>query len=89
MTKVDDNFAEGKLTLIFFYYAGHGEMDNMTYAVVNSDNKDKYRFALEAQLRTLGRIQGAYVIALFDCCRMKVHPDLRGPSAEPHVDAAE
>ena len=27
--------AEGKRTLIFIYYSGHGVMDNFTYAVTN------------------------------------------------------
>ena len=81
MAKVYENNEQGKKTFIFLYYAGHGEMDLFTYAMLNADTDDKYRFALEQQLRTLGRIEGAYVIAVFDCCRSHVHPALRRGNA--------
>ena len=57
-------------------------MDNVTFAVLNSDNKLTYRYPLEKELRTIGKIRGAYVIGLFDCCRTNVHPALRGGSEE-------
>ena len=78
MDKVYENYEQGKKTFIFIYYAGHGEMDLFTFAMLNSDSKDKYRFPLERQIRALGKIEGAYVIGVFDCCRSNVHQLLRG-----------
>jgi len=86
MDKVYDNNEQGKKTFIFLYYAGHGEMDLFTFAMLNANTKDKYRFPLEQQLRTLGRIEGAYVIAVFDCCRSHVNPALRGNGVQPDVE---
>ena len=77
MHQVDENSSQGKKTFVFLYFAGHAEMDNLTNALLNADNKENYRFPLEAQLRALGRIEDAYVISIFDCCRSRVHPALR------------
>ena len=78
MDKVYENYEQGKKTFVFIYYAGHGEMDVFTFAMLNAETKAKYRFPLENQIRTLGKIEGAYVIGVFDCCRTHVHPSLRG-----------
>ena len=48
MEETDDNWRlHGKRTLIMFYYAGHGQMYNFTYAVLNKANVEKMRFPLE------------------------------------------
>lgn len=53
--RVDKNWTQGRQkTLIFLYYAGHGLMDNMSYAVCNptaDDKKEKY--PLENSLKSL------------------------------------
>ncbi len=77
MHQVDVNSSQGKKTFIFLYFAGHAEMDNFTNALLNADNKENYRFQLETQLRALGRIEDAFVISIFDCCRSRVHKALR------------
>jgi hypothetical protein len=70
-------------TLLLCYLSGHGEMDTMTFAVLNADTKLTYRFPLEKELRTIGKIPGAYVIGIFDCCRTNVDPALRGGHDAP------
>ena len=59
----------GERTLIFFYYAGHGQMFNVTYALLNDADARRPRFPLESLLRNLGTSPGAFVIGVFDCCR--------------------
>ena len=63
---------EGKQTLLFVYYAGHGIQENMTEIITNGGKKFKY--PMEKILRNLGKMKGAYVFSLFDCCREKVKP---------------
>ena len=77
MQEVNKNSIQGMKTFVFLYLSGHGEMDNLTNALLNADSKENYRFPLEAQLRALGRMEDAYVISIFDCCRSRVHPALR------------
>ena len=55
-------------TLTFVYYAGHGLSDNNLWAQLN----EEMIYPLEKQLRSLAKIQGSYVIGLFDCCREKM-----------------
>ena len=55
-----------------FYYAGHGLMDNITYAVCNPDKDQKKKFIkypLESRLKDLASHKGTYVCSIFDCCR--------------------
>ena len=77
--RVSQNWDRGReTTLVFVYYAGHGVMDNTTFAVLNDPNAKKWKFPLEKFLRTLGTIPGAWVVGLFDCCRERLSNDLRG-----------
>jgi hypothetical protein len=84
MSTVRNNYINGKqVTLIFFYYSGHGRQDNYTFAVSNDPAKPNY--PLEAMVRRLGTEPGAYVFAVLDCCREKfdatakvVREDIRG-----------
>lgn len=59
---------QGKNTLIFVYYAGHGVMDNTTYCVLNGPRM----YPLEKILRSLAKSDGSYVVSVFDCCREKI-----------------
>ena len=59
-------------TLVFIYYAGHGQSDNYSFAMLN----EAKLFPLEQQVRVLARMKGSYVIALFDCCREKAKTGL-------------
>ena len=66
------NWTDGRKTLCFVYYAGHGVMDeNMTKAVCNQDDK-KFLYPLQGQLKALSQEHGAYIIGIFDCCREKI-----------------
>ena len=65
------NWAEKRKTLCFVYYAGHGVMDTMTYAVCNSADK-KFLYPLQGQLKALSQETGAYIIGIFACCREKI-----------------
>ena len=64
LSVVEDNIN----TLTFVYYAGHGLSDNNLWAQLN----EEMIYPLEKQLRSLAKIQGSYVIGLFDCCREKM-----------------
>lgn len=78
-SEICNNWDRGRdFTLIFFYYAGHGLMENFTFAVVNEIKKA--RFPLEKFLRVLGTTPGAYVLGVFDCCREKFSAEMRGPN---------
>jgi len=70
MSHAQENHMEGKKTLFFIYYSGHGMMDTQTMAVLNK--KDKYTFPLERKIRTLGMVEDTMIISLFDCCREKM-----------------
>ena len=65
------NWAEKRKTLCFVYYAGHGVMDTMTYAVCNQADK-KFLYPLQGQLKALSQEPGAYIIGIFACCREKM-----------------
>ena len=82
------NWASGQKTLCFVYYAGHGVMDNMTYAVCNQADK-KTIYPLQGQLKALSQEPGAYIIGIFDCCREKITQDMRGNSSNPPIDEDE
>ena len=75
-----DNWNRGKQkTFVFVYYAGHGIMDNTTYAVCNEATKrHKIRFPLELNLKALATEKGSYVVAVFDCCRERLSDAMRG-----------
>jgi len=64
------NSAEGEKTLLWFYYAGHGVMKNLVYAVCTDDSAP---YPLEAQLMNLSKTKDCYVLGIFDCCRTP-HP---------------
>ena len=61
------NNSVGEKTLLFIYYAGHGIVDNMTFAVTNEDQD----FPLEQNIRQIANVEGSYVVALFDCSRQR------------------
>ena len=75
--------------MIFVYYAGHGVMDNMTFALCNGNpltngengKVSKSRFNLENAVRAVGQVHGAYVLSVFDCCREALKPNMRGNNA--------
>ena len=76
MQKVQQNFKEGYLTMMFVYYAGHGIMDTTTFIVLN-DGK-KYRYPFEKMLRAFGAEPGCFVLGVLDCCRKKWEKPSRG-----------
>ena len=43
-------------------------MDNSTYCVVNGPRM----YPMEKNLRALAKMEGSYVVAVFDCCREKL-----------------
>ena len=82
---ITDNWNRGKQkTLVFVYYAGHGIMSNTTYAVTNEAAKrNKIRYPLESNLRSLATERGGYVMAIFDCCREQLSNAMRGTGEPP------
>ena len=83
--EIRKNWERGReRTFIFIYYAGHGELEGLTYAVLN--DAKKRRFPIEMVIRTLGTNEGAYVVAILDCCRSKCNPAIkRGKDDEGDV----
>ena len=63
-------------------------MDNTVYAVCNGGPRpSKYIYALQSRLYSLSQQKGTYVLGLFDCCREKIKPEMRGGGpAEPKDD---
>ena len=59
---------------MFVYYAGHGLQANFTDIITNGG--EKFRYPLECILRAIGKIKGAFVFSLFDCCRERVTDEL-------------
>ena len=54
-------------------------MDNTVYAVCNGGARpSKYIYGLQARLNSLAQQQGTYVLGIFDCCREKILPAMRG-----------
>ena len=87
-TRVGINQKKGHKTLVFFYYAGHGAMTSITYAIVNQAPRVlKARYPLEQMLRSLGSIEDTYVLGVFDCCRVELAEHLRGTANDFDPDA--
>ena len=66
--------------MFYFYYAGHGEIygkSTSTQIVCN----DGSRFSWEAELATLSKYTHTYILAFFDCCRVRINSKAltRGP----------
>ena len=74
--EIRKNWERGReRTFIFIYYAGHGELEGLTFAVLN--DVKKRRFPIEMFLRNLGTNEGAYVVAILDCCRSRCDPAIK------------
>ena len=57
------------------YFAGHGVMyKNSNHIVVLENDKKKRFYNLEAMTRSLSKIEGSYIITIFDCCREYMAP---------------
>ena len=86
---VIQNWASGQQkSLVFVYYAGHGIMDNHVHMVCNGGARaSKYIYPLQHRLNCLAQETGCYVLGIFDCCREKLVPAMRGGApAEPLED---
>jgi hypothetical protein len=76
-----------KNVFFYFYYAGHGEIygKSTSTQIVCSDGS---RFSWEKELADLSNYIYTYILAFFDCCRVRTYPQAltRGPeviNAEP------
>ena len=78
-----NNASAGEKTLLWFYYAGHGVMKNLVYAVC-TDTRSPY--PLEAQLMNLSSTKGAFVLGIFDCCRAPFPSKHRGSNEGDGAD---
>ena len=66
-------------SMVFVYYAGHGIMDNTVHIVCNGGVRpSKYIYPLQHRLNSLAKETGCYVLGIFDCCREKMKPAMRG-----------
>ena len=68
-------------------------MENTTFAVCNgkkeNERRSKLRYPLEQQLRSLATEPGAYILAIFDCCRERLSEAMRGGADAPAQDVAD
>ena len=66
-----DNWEKNKeYTINYIHVGGHGVMkNNKVHLVCNTTNKKEALFDIEAKLRNLGSVPGAFVIAVLDICR--------------------
>ena len=83
-TKLDaemlERAEEGKKSVIFIYYTGHGLMDERSLIVLNDPEqkpKNAFMFPLERYIRTLSENSSNFMISLFDCCRARVPKKFR------------
>ena len=81
--KLMQNEKAGEKTLVWFYYAGHGVMKNLVFAVT-CDDKNPY--PLERQLAILSSIPNSMVVGIFDCCRAPFPETHRGSGVEEGLE---
>ena len=66
--------------MFYFYYAGHGVIygTSTSTQIVCSDGR---RFPWEAELAALSNYNHTYILAFFDCCRVRIKSKAltRGP----------
>ena len=94
---IADNWDHGRQkTLIFVYYAGHGVISKgMLHTVCNPpvefepnrkpDPENKLIYNIEKSLKGLGEMDGAFVVAIFDCCRENYEDLTRGGMEEEKI----
>jgi len=78
-----NNSTDGEKTLLWFYYAGHGVMKNLVFAVTTDGTAP---YPLEAQLMNLSTTKNCYVLGTFDCCRAPFPTTHRGANAEENLE---
>ena len=64
--------------LFIVWYGGHGEMYDgsvTTQVVTNDPDVQKRRFDFEQVIANISRNKNTYIIAVMDCCRVKVEND--------------
>lgn len=58
---------------IIAYFGGHGASHSeMQFYLLNSDDPDTAKMAIETKLRSLSDGEYAHVIGIFDCCRVQL-----------------
>ena len=78
--KIFDDFKNGLNTLLFVYFAGHGQQEASNQILVLNEEK---KYPLEKMLRTLAKNEKGYVVSVFDCCREQAPAEImRGGSYE-------
>ena len=78
-------------TLVYVYYAGHGQLEANTCIVMNSNSEDdsELSYPLEKILRIIAKMKYAYVFTLLDCCRTLVRAQNRGPDSCTSYDDSD
>ena len=80
------DFKNGLRTLLFVYFAGHGQQEASNQILVLNEEK---KYPLEKMLRTLAKNEKGYVIAVFDCCREQAPAEkMRGGGEEERKEAS-
>ena len=64
--KIFDDSKRGVKSLLFVYFAGHGQQDASNQVLILNEERT---YPLEKMLRTLSKNEVGYVISVFDCCR--------------------
>ena len=72
-SKIFADSKRGVKTLLFVYFAGHGQQEASNQVLILNEEKT---YPLEKMLRTLSKNEMGYVISVFDCCRDQAPPTL-------------
>ena len=71
-TKIFEDSKRGVKSLLFVYFAGHGQQEASNQALILNEERT---YPLEKMLRTLSKNEMGYVISVFDCCRDQAKPE--------------
>ena len=78
---IQRSVADNEKTMVFMYYAGHAMQDRNVQLQLNQDKL----YPMEQMLKTLAKAEGAYVVALYDCCRERIIDNKQSESIEEDI----
>ena len=61
----------------------------MTYAVCNASSTNKTLYPFQEKLMEISTLPGVYVSGIFDCCRVRISPEMRDDSDGPPPESFE
>jgi len=73
--------------LVFFYYSGHGTLNDRGTTVGHTVNGEL--FQVEEMARNLARAANTFVISFLDCCREIIQKNVPQPQPQPQQQQAQ